>query len=66
MTKLERDSRVDFLFKQIALIAEVKDEDHSVRDELISPLIKELSDLSLLQLKLGELPNQIYWSKLNL
>ena len=38
----ERKAKVDLLFNQIAFIAEVKDKQPQLRDELIKPMVAEL------------------------
>ena len=55
MTKEERKAKVDLLFKQIAFIAEVKDDDHKTRDAIIKPLADELWSITQEQERLHEL-----------
>lgn len=54
MTTQQRKDRVDMLFKQIALIAEVKADDPKTRDELIKPLSEQLWDITQQQKLLHE------------
>jgi hypothetical protein len=53
--RLERKSRVDLLFNQIAFIAEVKENDPQLRDELIKPMSEALWAITQEQEKLHEL-----------
>ena len=55
MTTEERKNRVSFLFKQIAFIAEVLENDPKSRDEHIKPLSEELWAITQVQESLHEL-----------
>lgn len=55
MTSEDRRKRVDLLFNQIAFIAEARSDNHSLRDELIKPLVSELWAITQEQDRLGEL-----------
>jgi len=58
-----RAKRVKELFVKIEAMALIAGKDKNKLDQLIAPLCKEIIEITKIQEKLGETPNQIYWSE---